>query len=185
MTVVADEGRATGDAAGGALFESARRLYIARQYDDALKAAQQLLAYEAFVARAYSVRALCLTEMWMAAEGLAAAEAAVATDARDAVAITSRAFCRHRLGDDAGAEKDYAAALALAPGDFRVYYNLACYWSERGDEARCREYLARAVDLVPPASGMPLAEDADLARYHQREWFRELSARAKAKDLRK
>jgi hypothetical protein len=32
---------------------------------------------------------------------------------------------------------------------------------------------------------MPIAEDADLARYHQREWFRELFARAKAKDLRK
>ncbi len=164
-----------------ALFEKARGLYFRRHYEDALSAAQELLEYANAAARAYSIRGLCLTEMGMAMEGVAAAEAAVAADPEDAVAYTTRAFCRHRLGDNAGAEEDYNSALTLDPENYKVYYNYACYWAERGDEERCRKYLARAVGLIAPGTALYIAEDADLARYANRDWLRELILEVKAK----
>jgi len=164
-------------ASPGELVELARALYLAHRYEEALEAAQRLLAY---AARGYSVRALCLSEMGKPAEGLQAAEAAVATDPSDAVALTSRGFCRHRLGDNAGAEADYRRALELDPDNYKVPYNYACYWAERHDVDRCRELLEKAVALMPPGIPLNMMEDADLARYHREDWFRDLALRARA-----
>jgi len=140
--------------------------------------AERLLS---FAARGYSVRALCLAEMGRAEECLRAAEMGVAGDPGNAVVLTSRAFCRHRLGDNAGAEADYRRALELAPTDHKVPYNYACYWAERNDVARCREYLEKAVAIIPPSVRLPMLEDPDLARFREKDWFRELAARARAR----
>ena len=178
--MVANNGYAgdLGAATPAELVERARSLYLAHCYDEALEVAERLLS---FAARGYSVRALCLAEIGRPEEGLRAAEAGVASDPADAVVLTSRAFCRHRLGDNAGAEEDYTRALALAPDNYKIPYNYACYWAERNDFAKCREYLGRAVDLMTPGVRLTMLEDPDLARFQGEEWFRELALRARAR----
>jgi len=165
------------------IFRKARIYYFERRYEDALREAQRLLSFDDAGARAYSIRALCLIELGMAVEGLAAAEAAVGADREDPVAYSIRAYCRHRLKDNAGAEEDFRRALELGPDNYRTYYNFACYWAQRGEEGLCRENLGRAVALVPPGTAIYLGGEADFARYKTAEWFRELLLAAKGKEL--
>lgn len=163
------------------LFNKARRLYFDKRFDEALRVVDRLLASGGNDVRAYCIRALCYVEMGLAGEALEAAEAAVRHGPADGVAYSTRAFCRHRGGDRDGAELDYSRALELEPGNYKVHYNLACYWSERGDEEKCRDYLRRAIDLAPPGCDFYIETDGDLARYAQKEWFRELLLQAKVK----
>lgn len=160
------------------IIEIARANYLAHKYDEALTVVDRLLK---FAARGYSVRALCLAEMGQPEEGLRAAEMGVAADPTDAVVLTSRAFCKHRLGDNVGADDDYHRAMELDPGNYKVFYNYACYWAERNNEGECRRYLEMAVELMSPGNRSTMLEDPDLARFREAEWFRELAARAKAR----
>jgi len=160
---------------------SVRELYVNRRYEEAFAAALALVKRDSNHTWAYCVCASCLAQMGRAAEGLAVAEQAVALEPTFPLALTSRALCLHRLGRDAEAEADYERALALGSDDFRVYYNIACYWAERGDERKCRGNFALAVALMRAGDAGEISKDPDLARYHGREWFKDLLAEAKSK----
>jgi hypothetical protein len=85
-------------------------------------------------------------------------------------------MCLHRLGDESAAESDFDRAVGLAPTDFRVFYNAACYWAERADEKKCRALFETAMSLAPASFVAVASVDPDLARYSGREWFREILA---------
>ncbi len=154
-------------------------LFFRGRYAEALALMDEALALDPASVRAYCGRAMCLAQLGKPDEGALMADRALALDPDSGVAFSVRALCRHRRGDDAGAETDYRKAIELEPGDYRGYYNFACYWAEHGDEEKCRSYLAHAFQLATVAFADIAAEDPDLARYSGREWFRELVAETK------
>lgn len=172
---------AEGATKGNADLISVRDLYTGRRYEEAFAAALALVKRDPNHTWAYCVCASCLAQMGRANEGLAVAEQAVALEPKFPLALTTRALCLHRLGRYSEAEADYERALAVGAEDFRIYYNFACYWAERGDETKCRQYFGQAIAYMGPGDAGDIAGDPDLARYQGREWFKELLAEAKSK----
>lgn len=63
----------------------------------------------------------------------------------------------------------------LEPTSFEPYYDLACLYAERNDEAATREFLEKAVRLNVQAKSCARS-DIDFAHYFMRCWFRNLMA---------
>jgi tetratricopeptide (TPR) repeat protein len=164
-----------------ALTQEAVDLYFKGYYDEARSLLARSIALAPRVSRPHAAMALCLAQLGNARDGLDYAEKAVVLDGASAVALTTRAFCLHRLGDDGRAVTDFERAVELDPGDFRVWYNFACHWAERGEEEKCREILTTALDLAPGHFAGAVAADPDLGRYSQTAWFKELLARLKGR----
>lgn len=162
-----------------ALTQEGVDLFFRTVYNDALARFDAAIALDPSFARPFAAKAFCLMQLGKPREGLEYATKALELDPNNAVYYTTRGFLRHRLADDEGAVADFARAVELDPGDFRVYYNVACYWAERGDEGECRFNLEQAVELAPGHFGSAMASDPDLARYANREWFRDLLATLK------
>jgi len=156
-------------------------LFFRGHYEKALGYMDQALALDPRFVRAYVGKALCLAQLGDPKKGAEMAALALALEPRSAIAYSARALCRHRSGDQQGAVLDYVNAIDLAPDDYRVYYNFACYWAERGDEAGCRRYLGHALELASTSFADIAAEDPDLARFSQKPWFKELVAEVKKK----
>ena len=154
-------------------------LFFRGRYAEAIALLDQALAFNPLYVRGHCGRAMCLAQLGNAEEALATAERALALDPAAGLTYSIRALCRHRCGDDVGAEEDHRRALELAPDDYRGYYNFACYWAERRDEEKCRQYLTYAFQLATAAFAAVAAEDPDLARYAGRLWFRDLVADTK------
>src|SRR6185295_11571360 len=78
-------------------------------------------------------------------------ERALAIDPRNALAHYNLALAREAAGDDAGAERHYAAAISAAPTFANAHNNLAVLLYRRGDWAGAwREaHLARRNGLAP------------------------------------
>lgn len=162
-----------------ALTQHAVELTFRGRFGEALGFAEQALAMDDAYARAYAAKAICLVQLGDAEKGLEAAERAVALEGNVGVFYSIRALCKARRRDYAAAEADYERGLALSPDDFKVHYNYACYWAERGDEEKCRAYLQAALELADAGFADVAPFDPDLARFHERPWFRELLAAAK------
>ena len=156
-------------------------LFFQGKYDEARAALERAVTLTPNSPRPYSAMALCLAQLGNPRAGLEYAEKAVTLDPASAVALTARGFCFHRLGDGERAVADFERALQLDPSDYRVWYNFACHWAERGDEEKCRYYLATAFDLAPAHFAGAAGADPDLGRYSQKDWFRELLARLKTR----
>lgn len=154
-------------------------VFFRGRYAEALAFIDEALVVHPAFARAHAAKALCLTQLGNASGGLNHAEKAVALSPAEGIYYTTRAMCKARLGDRDGAETDYNHALTLAPDDYRVYYNVACYWAERSDEEKCRRFLADAFSLADASFADVAADDPDLGRYSDRPWFRELIADVK------
>lgn len=157
-----------------ALTQQGVDLFFSRRFDDALSKLEEALQLEPGNARAYGAKALCFLELGRPHDALALADKAVSFAPGGAVPLSVRGLCRRRLGDDKGALADFQGAIELDPTEFRVYYNLACYWAERGAENDCREALESAAALAPGHFRGVISSDPDLARYSGRDWFRDI-----------
>ncbi len=158
--------------------EGAHLFYIGR-YGEALALFEKAAAIEPTLVRAQTGRAISLAQLGRAEEGLAVAYDALRLDPTFANTYCVIGLCLNRLAKTAEAQAAYEEALARAPDDARVLYNVACFWAERGDEEKCRTFLARAFQHVEYEAIEHARNDPDLARYVQRPWFRELLAAAK------
>jgi Tfp pilus assembly protein PilF len=166
-----------------ALTQQAVDRFFRGDYEVALNLVEDSLARNPRYGRTYCAKALCLLQLGQAREAMRCTEYALELNADDAVAYTTRAMCRHRLGDRDGAEGDFDKAIELGPDDYRVFYNAACYWAERGEEARCRELFTTAMQLSPASFGPVAAVDPDLARFSRREWFRDVLAEVRRRGI--
>jgi Tfp pilus assembly protein PilF len=149
------------------------------QYETARALLAQALADDPGYARAHTSLAYTLMYQGDANGGLAAAEKALKLAPEFAMAHTARGDCRARLGNVFGAVADYETALRLDPGNYRVYYNFACFWCEQGDGARCRRYLERALELCPPFFPDIIPRDPSLAAVADDNCFNELITAAR------
>ena len=156
-------------------------LYDTGRFEAGLAAFRRALALGPGRVRALRGMALCLSQLGRAAEGLAYAEKAVELAREPGLAYATLGLVLHRLGRDDEAEKAFDLGVKNTPDDYRVYYNFACYWAERGNEAACRNYLGLTLELAPASFGGNPAQDPDLARYSRREWFTELLAAHKTR----
>jgi Flp pilus assembly protein TadD len=150
------------------------------RYEAALRLFEAAIRIDDGNARAHTGKSLVLAQLGRPGEGLRAAEDAVGRGGgKSATAYTALAFCYHRLGREDEAQASFERALVFQPDESRVLYNYACYWAELGDEDKCREYLARAFPAVEDHTLDHAPHDPDLARYVNKDWFRELLAAAK------
>jgi len=164
--------------------EGAHLFYIGR-YGEALAHFEKAGAIDPTFVRAQTGRAISLAQLGRADEGLAIAQDALRLDPTFANTYCVIGLCLNRLGKTAEAQAAYEAALARAPDDARVLYNMACFWAERGDEEKCRAFLARTFQHIEYEAIAHARDDPDLARYVGRAWFRELLAAAKQAKLAK
>ncbi len=167
------------------LTADASHIFFVGRYAEALGLFDEALTLEPSFVRAHTGRAISLAQLGRPEDGLAAAENAIRFAPHFANAYCIKGICLHRLGRPDEAQAAYARALALGPDDARVLYNYACYWAERGDENKCREYLTRAFHHVELDAIDHSRHDPDLARFVDAEWFRETLAAAKANKLTK
>jgi tetratricopeptide (TPR) repeat protein len=154
-------------------------LYDAGRFEPGLAAFRRALTLEPNRVRALRGMALCLSQLGRAAEGLGYAEKAVELARDPGLAYATLGLVLHRLGRDEEAEKAFDLGVKNTPDDYRVYYNFACYWAERGNETACRNYLELALELAPSAFASQPAKDPDLGRYSRQEWFVDLIAALK------
>ncbi|MCI0341027.1 MAG: protein kinase, partial [Planctomycetales bacterium] len=68
-----------------------------------------------------------------------------------ALVHNNRGFCRQTIGDKAGAEEDYDAAVRLAPSDVHALFNRAVLREHRGDHAGAVADFTTALRLRPEA----------------------------------
>jgi tetratricopeptide (TPR) repeat protein len=159
--------------------DEASTAFHAGRYDIALEIFDLVLNAAPRPVRAYAGRSLSLAQLGRAQEGLTAADEAIRLNPSYARAHSARAFCLHRLRRHDEAAQAFEQAVRLAPGDHTILYNAACVWAERGDEAKCREYLEAALAQDDGSLVDRVAFDPDVARYADKEWFREALARHK------
>jgi Flp pilus assembly protein TadD len=158
--------------------EAAHVFYVGR-YEEALSLFEEAVTLDDTAVRAYTGKSLALAQLGRPEEGLASAEKALEIEPAYATAYTALAICLHRLGRAEDAKAAYIRALEIDPNDVRVLYNYACFWAEQGNEARCREFVARAFQEAQYEEIAHVHLDPDLARYVNTDWFRELLAQAK------
>jgi len=154
-------------------------LYDGGRFEYGIAAFQRALSLEPGRVRALRGMALCLSQLGRAAEALTYGEKAVELARDPGLAYATLGLVLHRLGRDDDAEKAFELGIKNTPDDYRVYYNFACYWAERGEEAACRRQLGRALELTPAAFTSQPPKDPDLARYSQKEWFVDMIAALK------
>jgi len=159
--------------------DEAATAFHAGRYDVALEIFDLVLNTNPHPVRAYAGRSLSLAQLGRAQEGLAAADEAIRLNSSYARAYSARAFCLHRLRRHDEALQAFDRAIQLAPDDHTILYNAACAWAERGDEAKCREYLEAALAQDDGSLVDRVAFDPDVARYADKEWFREALAKFK------
>ncbi len=177
-----DEKKRRADA--DAITAAAAIIFHNGRYAEALEMFDRAVAMDFYNARAQGGRCLALTQLGRPDEALHAAEIAIGCDPSYAPSYTALAYCYHRLGKPEEAQKAFERALALDPDEPRVLYNVACFWAERRDEGKCRTYLERAFRVVENHTLDHAANDPDLARYAEKEWFRELVTAAKLRRAR-
>lgn len=59
-----------------------------------------------------------------------------------------RGLCRHEVGDEAGARKDYEAAIAADPGFAPAHFYLAQHFKAAGDSRKAKTQLEKVVSLA-------------------------------------
>jgi len=161
------------------LLEEGVSHFLAGRYGEALDAFARTLRINNHHVRAHAGRSLALAQTGRAEEGLTSAERAIKLNADYARGYSARAFCLHRLNRHDEAKATYEYAVNLAPDDPSILYNFACFWAEVGDEALCREHLAKALQNDDGTVATHAPNDPDMARYRNADWFRELVAAAK------
>lgn len=167
----------------GALTQMGMDLYGRARFGGALARMEEALALDPLFERALRGKALCLTQLGRSTEALVFAERALERYPRSGLAHSTRGLCLHRNGRGPEAEADFKRAIELAAEDYRVYYNFACYWAERGDEGQCRRHMEYALEAAPENFIHVPPQDPDLARFSRREWFLDLLARLRQRAL--
>jgi len=146
------------------------------RHDTAQAFTDEALAREPASVRALVCKALALMQKGDYAEAIEFAERALAVSPTCGTAFVARGCARGKMGDLHGAGADFEEGEALYPDDYRVPYNIACFWAEGGDEDRCREHLARARRLAPANFEETVARDLCFDPFRGRPWFAALFA---------
>ncbi len=149
--------------------------FDSRQYEKALAEQEKAIQADPTHLRAYVSKAITLRTLGRNDEALQVAEDVIKRDPDYGFGYIARASALTAFGRNEEVKKDFEKAVALAPDEPRAYYNFACFWASLDDEENTRRHLERVVE-VDPAYNARIAIDADLERYRDREWFRELAA---------
>ena len=134
----------------------------------------EALAREPASVRANVCKALALVQAGDYKRGLEYAEKALALAPDCGTAYVARGYARGKAGDLEAAAADFARGSDLYPRDYRVFYNVACFWAERGDEEKCRAYLRRAFELAPNVVADTAPRDPCFKAVRTQPWFREI-----------
>ncbi len=147
----------------------------AGHYDKALAAFEEASKLDPAEARALMGRSLALTRLGRYDEALATAEQIFTLEAHSPHAYNAQGVAYQAMGLLEQARAAFEKSVAYGPNDPGSFYNFACYWAYCGDGARCRQYLAKALELEPKLNVIA-ATDIDLRRYRNEDWFLDLVA---------
>lgn len=167
------------------LTEQAAAFLIRGSGDTARAFMEEALAREPGSTRARVCKALALIQAGDYGGALAMAEKVLAETPDCGTAFVARGYARGMMGDANGAEEDFRRGEECYPDDYRIPYNIACYWAEKGDEEKCRLYLERALAISPPNFAGATARDPSFAAVRDKPWFKDIIARARERVLQK
>jgi tetratricopeptide (TPR) repeat protein len=120
-------------------------------------------------------KAACLALMGRKEEGLELINQVLAEAPREPEAYDSKGQILQMMDrmDEAG--EAHRKAVELAPGNYLVWYNMACYHARSGEPGLCRDALKTAIELRPQHN-VYAAQDKDFDRYKDEDWFKEIVA---------
>ncbi|MCP4229683.1 MAG: tetratricopeptide repeat protein [bacterium] len=120
-------------------------------------------------------KASCLALLGRKEEGLALINEVLAEAPREPEAYDSKGQILQLMErlDEAG--EAHKKAVELAPGNYLVWYNMACYRARIGEPGLCRDALKKAIELRPQQN-VYAAQDVDFDRYKDEDWFKEIIA---------
>lgn len=147
----------------------------AGHYEKALAAFEEAAGIDGREARALMGRSLALTRLGRYDDALAAAREIFDIEPNSPHGYNAEAVAYQAMGLLDESQAAFEKSVTFGPKDPGSYYNFACFWAFRGDKERCRQYLARALELEPKLNVIA-ATDVDLRRYRDEEWFQELVA---------
>lgn len=147
----------------------------AGRYEKALAAFEEAAKIDGREARALMGRSLALTRLGRYDDALAAAEEIFGLEANSPHAYNALGVAYQAMGHMDEAQAAFEKSVTFGPKLAGNHYNFACYWAHRGDAERCRQYLAKALELEPKLNVIA-ATDVDLKRYRDEDWFLELVA---------
>lgn len=145
----------------------------AGRYPQALESFVKALEIDPREPRALMGRSLALTRLGRYDEALAAADAIFDVEMDSPYGYNARAVCYQAMGQLEEARTAFEKSVEFGPNNAGNHYNFACFWASAGEPARCREYLARALELEPRLNVIA-ATDIDLKPYRTEDWFLEL-----------
>jgi len=161
------------------LTEQAAAFIIRGSTDTARAFLEEALARETGSVRARVCKALAMIQAGDFAAALAMAEKVLEATPDCGTAHVARGYARGKMGDLEGARRDFGRGEECYPDDYRVPYNIACFWGEAGDEEECLRYLERALAIAPPNFSGAVARDPSFAGVRDKSWFRDIVARAR------
>lgn len=145
----------------------------AGRYPQALESFDKALDIDPRESRALMGRSLALTRLERYDEALAAAGAIFDVEADNPYGYNAQAVCYQAMGLLEEAQAAFEKSVKFGPDNAGNHYNFACFWASSGEPGRCREYLARALELEPKLNVIA-ATDVDFKPYRTEDWFLEL-----------
>jgi len=145
----------------------------AGRYRQALESFDKALELNPMEPRALMGRSLALTRLGQYDEALAAAKAIFDFETDSPYGYNAQAVCYHAMNLIPEAQGAFEKSVAFGPDNAGNHYNFACFWASCGEPERCREYLARALELEPKLNVIA-ATDVDFRPYRTQNWFLEL-----------
>jgi tetratricopeptide (TPR) repeat protein len=101
----------------------------------------------------------------------------LAEEPSHAIALATKGTLLQEMGRPEDARAAFEHALTVVGPEARslIHYNFACFWATAGEAEKCREHLARALELDPGKKSVA-AVDRDFKKYADEEWFLDLTA---------
>jgi Tfp pilus assembly protein PilF len=158
-------------------FQRARGYHRTGRFEEALAAIDEALAADPGYIRAQAARGHTLRRLGRLDEAMEVVDRVLAREPGNAIALATKGTLLQEVGRTDEARETFERALPLVTGEERslIHYNFACYWAAVGDEAECREHLARALELDPTKKSVA-AVDRDFGKYAGEDWFLDLTA---------
>jgi tetratricopeptide (TPR) repeat protein len=153
----------------------ARELSKARLYDKALDAFNRVTELAPGEVRALEGKSLAFTRLGRFGEALSTAEEIFLHEVNSPRAYHARGVCYQAMGFPREARTAFERSVYLNAEAAETRYDFARYWAARREPEKCREQLARALDLKPELAAAAGADD-DFKPYRTRKWFLDLLA---------
>ena len=129
--------------------KAGRLLILARQFDDAVKCADRLLAKDSRDVDALLIRGNAMAGLRDLDGALAEVENAIGLNPQNSAAFTNLAMLRMARGERGPAEAAFKQALAIDPQSVDAKLALAHYYWESGETAKADEWFTRAATEHP------------------------------------